>query len=107
MFYDLLCELKKRVPSIKESIVNICFANDEWYYPLQAADLLSYATCNELSKGTNAWKETNVFTDLLKDADPSYAKRYYSELWGDNEEDTKALKEAIVRETVEFQAGMK
>jgi hypothetical protein len=105
--YALLCDLKKHVPSIKKDIVNICFANDEWYYPLQAADLLSYATCNELRKGANAWKETNVFADLLKDSDPSYGKRYYSELWSDDEEDTKALMEAIIRETVEFQAGLK
>ena len=105
MCYGLLCELKKRVPSIKESIVNICFADDEWYYPLQAADLLSYATCNELKKGANAWKESNVFSDLLKDADPSYGKRYFSELWSDDEDDTKALLEAIIRETVQFQKG--
>jgi hypothetical protein len=106
MCYGLLCELKKRVPSIKESIVNICFADDEWYYPLQAADLLSYATCNELKKGANAWKESNVFSDLLKDADPSYGKRYFSELWSDDEDDTKALMEAIIRETVQFQKGV-
>jgi hypothetical protein len=106
MCYGLLCELKKHVPAIKESIVNICFADDEWYYPLQAADLLSYATCNELKKGANAWKESNVFSDLLKDADPAYGKRYFSELWSDDEDDTKALMEAIIRETVQFQSGV-
>ncbi len=88
MCYALLCDLKKHVLSIRTSIVNICFADDEWYYPLQAADLLSYATCNELKKGANAWKESNVFSDLLKDADPSNGKRYYSELWSDDEGDT-------------------
>lgn len=48
--YALLCDLKKRVPAIKKSIINISFADDEWGYPLQAADLLSYASRNELNK---------------------------------------------------------
>jgi hypothetical protein len=106
MCYGLLCELKKHVPAIKESIVNICFADDEWYYPLQAADLLSYASCNELKKGDNAWKDSNVFSDLLKDEDSQYGKRYFSELWSDDENDTTALMEAIIRETVQFQTGV-
>jgi hypothetical protein len=107
MCYGLLCELKKHVPAIKESIVNICFADDEWYYPLQAADLLSYASRNELTKGENAWKDSNIFSDLLKDEDPQYGKRYFSELWSDDENDTTALMEAIIRETVQFQEGVK
>jgi hypothetical protein len=107
MCYGLLCELKKHVPAIRESIVNICFADDEWYYPLQAADLLPYASRNELKKGENAWKASNVFSDLLKDADPAYGKRCLSELWSDDADDTKALMEAIIRETVLFQEGVK
>jgi hypothetical protein len=105
MCYGLLCELKKRVPLIKETIVSIGFADDNWYYPLQAADLLSYASCNELKKGDNAWKDSNVFTDLLKDEDPLYGKQYFSELWSDDEDATKALMEAIILETVQFQNG--
>jgi hypothetical protein len=105
--YGLLCDLKKRIPAIKKSVVNICFGDDEWYYPLQAADLLSYASCNELKKGSNGWKDSNVFSDLLKDEDPTYGKRYLSELWSDGEEDSKALMEAIIRETVQFQEGVK
>lgn len=101
--YGLLCELKKRVPVVKETIVNISFADDLWYYPLQAADLLSYASCNELKKGSMAWQESNVFTDLLKDEDPAYGKLYCSEKWTADDQDTKALMEAIIRETVEFQ----
>ena len=105
--YALLCDLKKRVPAIKKSIVNICFGDDEWYYPLQAADLLSYASCNELKKGEDGWKASNVYSDLLKDEDPAYGKRYLSEFWSDNEDDSKALMEAIIRETVQFQDGVK
>jgi len=105
--YSLLCELKKRVPAIKRCIVNISFADDQWYYPLQAADLLSYASCNELKKGEKGWSDTNVYRDLLKDADSVYGKRYLSEFWSDNEEDSKALMDAIIRETVQFQEGVK
>jgi hypothetical protein len=103
--YSLLCELKKRVHLIKETVVSICFADDTWYYPLQAADILSYASCNELKKGQDAWKDSNVFTDLLKDEDPLYGKVYRSENWTDDEKDTEALTKAIILESVQFQDG--
>ena len=105
--YSLLVELKKRVPRIKETIVNICFADDLNYYPLQAADLLSYATCNELKKGADAWKETNVYTDLLKAEAPAFGKQYYSEMWGDDQASTEALMQAIALETIQFPAPAK
>ena len=87
--YALLCDLKKRMPAIKKSIVNISFADDEWYYPLQAADLLAYASRNELKKGEKGWSETNIYRDLLKDADPAYGKRYLGEFWSDDEDDSR------------------
>ena len=102
-----MCDLKKRVPAIKNSIVNISFADDQWYYPLQAADLLSYASCNELKKGEKGWSETNIYRDLLKAEDPAYCKRYLSEFWSDDDLDSQALMEAIIRETVRFQEGVK
>jgi hypothetical protein len=94
--------LKKRVPSVKEGIVHVGFADDTWYYPLQAADIFSYASCNELKKGESAWKESNVFTDLLKDEDPVYGKVYRSEYWGKDPGDTQELMKAIILETVQF-----
>jgi hypothetical protein len=51
-------------------------------------------------------ERSNVFSDLLKDANPPYGKRYFSELWSDDEDDSKALTEAIIRETVQFQKGV-
>jgi hypothetical protein len=105
--YALLCDLKKRVPAIKKCIVNICFADDQWYYPLQAADLPAYASCNELKKGEKGWNETNIYSDLLKDVDPEYGKRYLSEFWSDDASDSQALLKAIVQETVQFQEGVK
>jgi hypothetical protein len=100
--YGLLCELKKRVPLIRQTIVSVSFADDVWYYPLQAADILAYAGCHELKKGEEGWKESNVFSDLLKDEDSAYGKTYRSEYWSDDKGDTTALMEAIMKETVQF-----
>lgn len=100
--YSLLCELKKRVPLMKETVVSISFADDTHYYPLQAADVLSYAACNELKKGQDAWKDSNVFTDLLKDVDPVWGKVYRSEKWTADEKDTEVLTKAIILESVQF-----
>lgn len=100
--YSMFCELKKRRPKIKGTIVGICFADDVYCYPLQAADILSYAACNELKKGKDAWKDSNVFTNLLKGEDPTYAKIYRSEKYTDDEEDTKKLMDVIILESVQF-----
>jgi hypothetical protein len=46
--YGLLTKLKLRAPDIKQRVVSICFATDDGYPPLQAADLLAYVTRQEL-----------------------------------------------------------
>jgi hypothetical protein len=94
--YSILCNLKKRVPLFKETMVSITFADDIQYYPLQAADILSYASCNELKKGQDAWSDSGVFTELLKDIDPNYYRVYLSELWTDDEHDTEKLRKVIL-----------
>jgi len=86
--YSYLCKIKKMVPAAKERIKAISFACDEQYYPLQAADILAYATCNELKKPVEErWSPTNIFTDLLKATDPARGILYRGELFKDTNSD--------------------
>lgn len=97
--YSLICKIKARDAAAKSRIVSVGFADDNWFYPLQAADILAYATCNELNKSPDMrWKETNIFTDLLKADNPTYGIVNKSELW-DSSSDQIAL-EALVKEMV-------
>lgn len=63
--YSFLCELKSRNQEVRSRFVSITFADDSHFYPLLAADLLAYATCNELRKAEKGWSYLNIFTDLL------------------------------------------
>lgn len=42
--YKLISRLRKTRPEIKETIISVGFADDEWYSPLQAADILANLT---------------------------------------------------------------
>jgi hypothetical protein len=46
--YRLLTKLKLRNPDMRNRLTSLCFANDNTYPPLQAADLLAHVTRHEL-----------------------------------------------------------
>ncbi len=46
--YRLLTKLKLKNPAMRKRVTSLCFANDNFYPPLQAADLLAYVTRQEL-----------------------------------------------------------
>jgi hypothetical protein len=93
--YSYLSKLKQRNGYVKERISSITFADDSKWYPLQAADILAYAVCNELKKPEGKqWSDSNLFSGLLKKADPTHGLVFHGELWAETEE--KALTEAII-----------
>lgn len=94
--YGFVCELKRRNTQAREMISSISFADDTVFYPLQCADILAYATCNELKKGTLQWLDTNIFTALFKAEDPAYGLPYLGEPW--DERDDGELVKAIIQE---------
>lgn len=79
--YANLCEIKDRHPDLRRRIAGIMLGNDEYFPPLQAADLLAYATTRLLNLGDNAWNEHPQFKSLLLDESPAYGKTYKSEKW--------------------------
>jgi hypothetical protein len=94
--YGFVSELKRRNAKAKEMISSITFADDSVFYPLQCADILAYATCNELKKGTPQWLDTNIFTALFKSEDPAYGLPYLGEGW--DERNDEELAKAIILE---------
>lgn len=96
--YSFVSKLKQRQSDVRRTVSSLTFADDSVFYPLQAADILAYATCNELKKGVNAWSDTNMFTDLFRAEDPGYGLPYRSELW--SEADSETLLNAIIQELV-------
>ncbi len=80
--YANFSEIKKRRPEIKNRIGIIGFANDELIIPIQAADLLSYATQRlQDAGGQQAWLNHPQFSKLLQADKSGYGTAYLSELW--------------------------
>lgn len=79
--YANLCEIKDRNPDLRKRVAGIAFGDDEFFAPLQAADLLAYATTRMNSSGDGAWLYHPQFKNLLKDENPAYGKLYDSENW--------------------------
>jgi len=80
--YANYCEVRRRRPEVKQRVAMIGFGNDELVPPLQAADLLAYATQNLQDRGgQDAWLNHPQFSKLLSSSRPGYGKTYLSEFW--------------------------
>jgi len=79
--YSFLCDLKRIDPDARNRIRAIAFGRDEKILPLQAADVLCYATAKVQRTGGSWDVDNGIFRALLLDADPAYGKPYYSEHW--------------------------
>ena len=79
--YSNLWEIKTRHPETKKQIAGIAFGSDEHFAPLQAADLIAYATVLSHRYGQSVWGEGSVFRNLLLDIDPAFGKLYDGEHW--------------------------
>lgn len=79
--YSALCDIKEKHAGVSKLIASITFADDEVFYPLQAADMLAYATRHEQKLGDGAWSEASIFYDLLREKETNYGILYESEYW--------------------------
>lgn len=81
--YSLYREIKRHDPRAKRLLPTITFADDQVMFPLQAADLIAYATMREQRRGKAAWDERSWFRSLLFASrdDPVYGREYVSEYW--------------------------
>jgi hypothetical protein len=95
--YAYLCKLKDRRPDIKRKIACIAFGNDSLFYPLQVADLLAYATNDQIIL-PEPWKEANVFSGLFKSENPDFGVVGYGEKFGP--ENSEEMIRAIYSESL-------
>jgi hypothetical protein len=80
--YHSYCDVRRIHPEAKDLFAGIAFGNDDTFAPLQAADLLAYATTIEQRRGKAAWTGKNrIFHGLLLDDNPAFGKLYDSEHW--------------------------
>ena len=80
--YANLCEIQRRSPELRTRIGMIGFGNDEIVPPLQAADVLAYATQRlQGIGGQDAWLQHPQFSKLLHLDNPAYGPMYVSEFW--------------------------
>jgi hypothetical protein len=88
--YALYCKIKQHDPRAAALIPSITFADDRVFYPLQAADMIAYATMKERRRGAAAFDERGWFRNILiASDDPVYGRQYVSEYW-----DAEGLKAA-------------
>ncbi|MGA8809751.1 MAG: DUF3800 domain-containing protein [Thermoanaerobaculia bacterium] len=88
--YSLFCKIKQYDPRSVPLFCSITFADDRVFYPLQAADMIAYATARERRRGAAAWDESGWFRKILiASDDPFYGRQYVSEYW-----DAEGLKRA-------------
>ena len=62
-------------------MTGICFGDDRFIQPLQAADLLACTTVREMRRGQYAWNEPSPFRGLLQASSPVYGIIYETEYW--------------------------
>jgi Protein of unknown function (DUF3800) len=85
----LMEELSKRDPIMSRRIAQVSFANSDYFYPLQAADLLAWETRRQLMNNLTDKPSTSRWTELvsvLPSEDYSYAAgEFWTKEWFDHE----------------------
>ena len=86
--YRMMSQLRREVPEVKERIGSISFADDQIYYPLQAADMIAYESAKELRQKAEGYKSRSSFSTLVTPDGSSAPLEYDSEYY-----DGEALEE--------------
>jgi hypothetical protein len=81
--YRMWSRLRQLSPELGELIPSISFADDCKFFPLQAADLLSWETNKHLRQMAGKYKTRLTMERLMQSTTPGYGLEYISELWDD------------------------
>ncbi|MFZ1008904.1 MAG: DUF3800 domain-containing protein [Candidatus Sulfotelmatobacter sp.] len=80
MYHGVVRDLRK-LPEYRKILASVCFADDEVYNPLQAADILAWESTKQLSQQAGGFKPRPEFSQLIALDDPNVLP-YISELYG-------------------------
>ncbi|MGA3085561.1 MAG: DUF3800 domain-containing protein [Thermodesulfobacteriota bacterium] len=79
-------KLRKKSQNLRDRLGSITFADDRFFQPMQAADLLACITLREQHRTHDAWSnEFGSFGSLLRAPNNFHGIVYLSELWGEEE----------------------
>jgi hypothetical protein len=82
---------------LRNRLGSITFADDRFFQPLQAADLLACITLKEQKKIQDEWTPTFAeFSEILKTEDEQCGIHYLSELWDAEEIRIKLMKDRVL-----------
>lgn len=90
--YSHWSALRVKHADMKRSIPSITFADDEFFYPLQGADILGWLSNRWLRDGRDLNKVSRHFGEILHSKASGYGFKFNDELWDKNEID-RALRE--------------
>lgn len=80
-YHGIVRELRKQ-PEYKKIIGSVCFADDEIYNPLQAADVLAWESTKDLAQQLGGFASRPEYIELIGVNDPELHLPYISELYG-------------------------
>ncbi|MGD1018237.1 MAG: DUF3800 domain-containing protein [Verrucomicrobiia bacterium] len=90
--YKLWSALRVKHADMKSAIRSISFADDEYFYPLQGADILAWLSNRWLRDGRDLNKVSRHFREILNSSEKGYGFKFIDELW-DKEAIDRALHE--------------
>lgn len=85
--YSHWSALRVKHADLKRSIPSITFADDEFFYPLQGADILAWLSNRWLRDGRVLNKVSRHFGEIINSKELGYGFRFNDELWDKNEID--------------------
>jgi hypothetical protein len=79
--YNMWSKLRRTHPELKRNIPAISFADDEVFYPLQAADVLAHQTRDHILRTKDGRQHSAHFENLIVPLSPEVGIHYGSEYW--------------------------
>jgi hypothetical protein len=90
--YKLWSALRVKHADMKRAVRSVSFADDEYFYPLQGADVLAWLSNRWLRDGRDLKKVSRHFREILNSHEAGYGFKFIDELWDKGEID-RALRE--------------
>jgi len=79
--YRIWSKLRKIVPDVHDYVPSISFADDQKFWPLQAADILAWVTNKSLKQRAGNFPPPASVERIIKAPEEGYGLEYESELW--------------------------
>jgi hypothetical protein len=79
--YQIWSKLRKKVPDVHHYLPSITFADDQSFWPLQAADILAWTTHKSLRQAAGNYPPPPTIKRMVSAPEEGYGLEYESENW--------------------------